>query len=140
MTQLSLVFLGLAITSSWGNGHATRYRGSLRELARCGHDVLFLEHDEPHFAANRALPYGGTALYGSREKLEDHRAFYNRQLPEDKRRALGENARRRVLLEHTPAHRAEAFESYLVELTAARRRTSRVRRPATLSAAAGGQS
>ena len=29
-----LVFIGLSITSSWGNGHATTYRGLLKALAR----------------------------------------------------------------------------------------------------------
>ena len=35
---MKLVVLGLTITSSWGNGHATTYRGLLRELARRGHE------------------------------------------------------------------------------------------------------
>ena len=35
---LSIVILGLSITSSWGNGHATTYRGLVRELAARGHD------------------------------------------------------------------------------------------------------
>ena len=29
-----LVFIGLSITSSWGNGHATTYRSLLKALAR----------------------------------------------------------------------------------------------------------
>ena len=28
--QLRIVILGLSITSSWGNGHATTYRGLVR--------------------------------------------------------------------------------------------------------------
>ena len=51
-----IVILGLSITSSWGNGHATTYRGLVRELARRGHDVLFLERDVPWYADNRDLP------------------------------------------------------------------------------------
>ena len=51
-----IVIIGLSITSSWGNGHATTYRGLVRELTRRGHDVLFLEHDKPWYAANRDLP------------------------------------------------------------------------------------
>lgn len=54
--RLSFVVLGLSITSSWGNGHATTYRGLLRELAARGHDVLFLERDVPWYADNRDLP------------------------------------------------------------------------------------
>jgi len=63
---LDIVILGLSITSSWGNGHATTYRGLVRELARRGHRVLFLEHDVPWYAAHRDLPrppYGATELY-----------------------------------------------------------------------------
>ena len=53
---MKIVLLGLAITSSWGNGHATTYRGLVRELAARGHEVLFLERDVPWYAANRDLP------------------------------------------------------------------------------------
>jgi spore maturation protein CgeB len=63
---LDIVILGLSITSSWGNGHATTYRGLVRELARQGHRVLFLEQDVPWYAAHRDLPrppYGSTELY-----------------------------------------------------------------------------
>ena len=70
---LDIVILGLTITSSWGNGHATTYRGLVRELARRGHSVLFLEHDKPWYASNRDLPsppYGRTELYGSLDDLK----------------------------------------------------------------------
>jgi spore maturation protein CgeB len=72
--QLSLVFLGLSITSSWGNGHATTYRGLVRELVRRGHDVLFLERDVPYYAANRDLPsssLGRVELYESLPQLQE---------------------------------------------------------------------
>ena len=52
---MRIVILGLSITSSWGNGHATTYRALMRELARRGHEVLFLERDRPWYAANRDL-------------------------------------------------------------------------------------
>ena len=67
-SRLRVVILGLTITSSWGNGHATTYRGLVRELAARGHDVLFLERDQPWYAENRDLPeppYGRTRLYRS---------------------------------------------------------------------------
>ena len=70
---MTVVFLGLSITSSWGNGHATTYRALVRELTRRGHDVLFLERDVPWYAANRDLPnppYGRTELYGSLPELK----------------------------------------------------------------------
>ncbi|HEX8324800.1 MAG TPA: glycosyltransferase [Tepidisphaeraceae bacterium] len=69
---LRIVIIGLTITSSWGNGHATTYRGLVRELAARGHDVLFLEHDKPWYLANRDLPnppYGRTELYADLDDL-----------------------------------------------------------------------
>ncbi len=54
---MKLVVLGLSITSSWGNGHATTYRALLREFAARGHDVLFLERDVPWYRDNRDLPH-----------------------------------------------------------------------------------
>lgn len=53
---LRLVVLGLSLSSSWGNGHATTYRGLLREMAARGHQVLFLERDLPWYAENRDMP------------------------------------------------------------------------------------
>ncbi len=76
-SPLRLVFLGLSITSSWGNGHATTYRGLLHELAAQGHEVLFLERDVPWYGSNRDLPrppYGRTELY---QNLEDLTRFEN---------------------------------------------------------------
>jgi spore maturation protein CgeB len=69
-----LVFLGLSITSSWGNGHATTYRALLRALAARGHQVLFLERALPLYERHRDLPnppYGTTALYSSIAELKD---------------------------------------------------------------------
>lgn len=74
MPALRIVILGLSITSSWGNGHATTYRGLVRELEQRGHDVLFLERDVPWYAENRDLPeppYGTTRLYASFDELQD---------------------------------------------------------------------
>ncbi|MGD0676478.1 MAG: glycosyltransferase [Polyangiaceae bacterium] len=71
---LDFVIIGLSITSSWGNGHATTYRGLVRELAQRGHRLLFLERDVPWYALNRdmARPPGcETKLYGSFEELTD---------------------------------------------------------------------
>jgi spore maturation protein CgeB len=72
-SPLRIVILGLTITSSWGNGHATTYRGLLRELSARGHDVLFLERDQPWYADNRDLPrppYGRTRIYRSLRELQ----------------------------------------------------------------------
>jgi spore maturation protein CgeB len=70
---LKITILGLSLTSSWGNGHATTYRGLVRELSARGHDVLFLERDLEWYAANRDLPkppYGRTILYDSLAELK----------------------------------------------------------------------
>jgi spore maturation protein CgeB len=53
---MRLVVLGLSLSSSWGNGHATTYRALLRAFAERGHDILFLERDVPWYAAQRDLP------------------------------------------------------------------------------------
>jgi spore maturation protein CgeB len=69
---MRILFLGLSITSSWGNGHATNYRALVRELSARGHDVLFCERDVPWYAAQRDLPqpsWGRTSLYSSLEEL-----------------------------------------------------------------------
>ncbi len=72
--RLSLVILGLSITSSWGNGHATTYRALVREMTARGHDVLFLERDQPWYAENRDMPvppHGRTVVYRSVDELRD---------------------------------------------------------------------
>ncbi len=72
MRRLKLVFLGLSITSSWGNGHATTYRALLQALAARGHDIVFLERDAPWYAGNRDMPeppYCVARLYRSLDEL-----------------------------------------------------------------------
>jgi len=53
--SLQLVFIGLSLSSSWGNGHATTFRALIRGLNENGHKVLFLERDVPWYANNRDL-------------------------------------------------------------------------------------
>jgi len=53
---MKLVVLGLSLSSSWGNGHATTFRALLSAFAKRGHEVLFLERDVPWYASNRDLP------------------------------------------------------------------------------------
>jgi spore maturation protein CgeB len=69
---LKVVILGLTITSSWGNGHATTYRALVRGLEQRGHQVLFLERDMPWYAAARDQPdpHGRTVLYRSLDQLK----------------------------------------------------------------------
>ena len=59
---MKLVVFGLSISSSWGNGHATLWRGLCGALIRGGHRVVFFERNRPWYAENRdltALPEGG---------------------------------------------------------------------------------
>lgn len=63
---MKIVVFGLSISSTWGNGHATLWRGLCRALARRGHRVVFFEHDVPYYAGNRDLveiPGGELVLY-----------------------------------------------------------------------------
>lgn len=53
---MRLVFLGLSLSSAWGNGHATTYRALLRGLDARGHEILFLEREQPWYATHRDLP------------------------------------------------------------------------------------
>ena len=74
---MRIVVLGLTLSSSWGNGHATTYRALLRALAERGHELLFLERDKPWYAAARDLtdpPYCRLAFYGELADLEPWRA------------------------------------------------------------------
>jgi spore maturation protein CgeB len=54
---VKIAVLGLSITSSWGNGHATTYRALMRALAARQHEVLFLERDVPWYARHRDLAH-----------------------------------------------------------------------------------
>jgi spore maturation protein CgeB len=71
---VKLVVLGLSLSSSWGNGHATTYRALLRAFAARGHEVLFLERDAPWYAKSRDLAdpdFCRFALYARLAELED---------------------------------------------------------------------
>ncbi|WP_242916832.1 CgeB family protein [Pontibacter liquoris] len=79
---MNIVILGLSITSSWGNGHATTFRGLVRALNEQHHHVLFLERDVPWYAASRDLPapeYCQTELYTS---LTDLKARFTEHVQE----------------------------------------------------------
>lgn len=52
---MKLVFFGLTVSSSWGNGHATLLRGLFKALAARGHEIAFFERDVPYYAAHRDL-------------------------------------------------------------------------------------
>jgi spore maturation protein CgeB len=52
---MRLVIFGLAVSSSWGNGHATLWRGLIRALGGRGWSVTFYEHDMPYYSATRDI-------------------------------------------------------------------------------------
>ncbi|HEY7388292.1 MAG TPA: glycosyltransferase [Bryobacteraceae bacterium] len=71
---MKLVVFGLAVSSSWGNGHATSWRGLIRALASLGHHVIFFERDQPFYAAHRdlwELPDAELILYPNWQDVRD---------------------------------------------------------------------
>jgi spore maturation protein CgeB len=77
MNQMQIAILGLSITSSWGNGHATTYRALGKALAARGHRVRFFERDVPWYAQNRDLPrppFAQVTLYDSLDRLRTRHA------------------------------------------------------------------
>jgi spore maturation protein CgeB len=52
---LKFTFIGLTLSSSWGNGHATPYRAILRALTRLGHACVFYERDVDYYRKRRDL-------------------------------------------------------------------------------------
>ena len=69
---MKILVFGLTISSSWGNGHATLWRGLCAALHRQGHRVVFFERDTPYYAANRdlfGLPGGELVLYDEWDKV-----------------------------------------------------------------------
>ena len=66
---MRIAIFGLAVSSSWGNGHASLWRGLISALLGMGHRVTFFERDVPYYAQARdlhTLPQGGElVLYPS---------------------------------------------------------------------------
>jgi spore maturation protein CgeB len=52
---MKLVIFGLTVSSSWGNGHATLWRGLCNALSAQGHSIVFFERDVPYYANHRDL-------------------------------------------------------------------------------------
>jgi len=50
---MRIVIFGLTVTSAWGNGHATLWRGLCRQLHAQGHHVTFFERNVPYYASHR---------------------------------------------------------------------------------------
>jgi spore maturation protein CgeB len=79
---VNIVILGLSVTSSWGNGHATTYRSLIKGLAARGHRVLFLERDLPWYAGNRDEPHPAGAVTQLYETADDLFTDFERPVAE----------------------------------------------------------
>ena len=69
---MRLVVFGLTVSSSWGNGHATLWRGLWRALVGQGHSLVFFERDVPYYAEHRdltQLPGGELVFYDDWDAL-----------------------------------------------------------------------
>jgi spore maturation protein CgeB len=72
---MKFAIFGLTISSSWGNGHATLWRGLCKALVRNGHQITFFEHDVPYYADHRdmaELSGGKLVLYTKWNELVAH--------------------------------------------------------------------
>jgi spore maturation protein CgeB len=74
-----LVIFGLTVSSSWGNGHATLWRGLISALTRRGWSVVFFEKDVPYYAGTRDLTEiagGALILYPDWASIADMAAWH----------------------------------------------------------------
>jgi spore maturation protein CgeB len=74
---VKIVIFGLTISSSWGNGHATLWRGLCKALIRMGHAVAFYERDVPYYANMRDLyeiPGGRLELFAAWDDIRSRAA------------------------------------------------------------------
>ncbi len=70
---MRLVVFGLTASSTWGNRHATLWRGLARALAAQGHALEFFEKDQPWYATHRDvtdLPGGALRIYRDLREIE----------------------------------------------------------------------
>jgi spore maturation protein CgeB len=107
---MKLVVFGLTVSSSWGNGHATLWRGLIRALDRLGCETVFFEKDVNYYAHHRdmrELPWGRLVLYpdwasvepwARRETLEADAAMVTSYCPDGREasRLVCERARSSV--------------------------------------------
>jgi spore maturation protein CgeB len=69
--NLNIVIIGLSVTSSWGNGHATTYRALIEALVKRGHHVTFLERDVPWYRGHRDLTQPSSWTIRLYQSLQD---------------------------------------------------------------------
>lgn len=68
---MKIVFFGLSLSSSWGNGHAVTYRSLIKGLKLAGHSVVFFERDAPWYRTHRDFSETGLCDLRFYEKLSD---------------------------------------------------------------------
>ncbi len=118
---MKLVIFGLTVSSSWGSGHATLWRGLLRAFVARGHEVVFYERDVPYYAGHRdlrELPGGELSFYRNWNALagvarNTEETIAALQSPPVKLADMAARARRRVLAQDSAARRAEELERLL---------------------------
>ena len=80
---MKFAIFGLTISSSWGNGHATLWRGLCRGLSEEGHHIVFFERDVPYYAGARDLyEMPGDGVLVLYENWEDIRGRAKREIAE----------------------------------------------------------
>lgn len=73
--HLNITILGLSLSSSWGNGHATTYRSLIKGLKKDGHQVTFLEREKSWYTSNRdfdSSPDCQLHFYSSIDELKNN--------------------------------------------------------------------
>lgn len=71
---MKIAIFGLSVSSAWGNGHATLWRGLCSALARRRHNVVFFEHDTDYYSQHRdltVLPGGELIIYSTWQDVQD---------------------------------------------------------------------
>jgi spore maturation protein CgeB len=79
-SRYDIVVVGLTLSSSWGNGHATTFRSLLKGLDALGQRVLFLEREKPWYAAHRDLPDPDFCTLAFYDEVEDLTARFGDDL------------------------------------------------------------
>lgn len=80
--SLDIIIIGLSLSSSWGNGHATTYRSLIKGLSQERHQVTFLERDVKWYASNRDMqssPHCDLQFYEDTDELKSQFADPIRQ-------------------------------------------------------------
>ncbi|MDQ2633993.1 MAG: glycosyltransferase [Pseudomonadota bacterium] len=82
MTQrpLDIVIVGLSLSSSWGNGHATTFRALMRGLHGLGHRLTFLERNVPWYAEHRDLTEPEFCELTYYDRVEDLNSIHGNRL------------------------------------------------------------